>query len=175
MESLKMLTSAITMLAPGQDMRAFWDNHADHHEDAGIPQIHSVTIQYEDSAGRAYTNQGVIDLNALGDAEFVTSGGPSADESLASIAKTVSASQLLAKKTQLDVAATVETRQMNTRRQSRARKFNEGRMLRMAIWKNQYLSSETPGYAELAERDRRAWVQWSRRHPLVSRRIERTF
>ena len=61
----KMLTDPIEMLAPNQELRTFYDNHADRaHSTAELPTSHEVSITYRDSSKGRYSENSVLDLEA---------------------------------------------------------------------------------------------------------------
>lgn len=61
---LRMLNEPIAMIAPGQDMRTLWDDHAKRHE-VDLPWVHRVKIEYSDTSGHRFAEQAIIDLSAM--------------------------------------------------------------------------------------------------------------
>ena len=73
MDKLRMLREPIAMIAPDQDMRAFWDSHAERHGREDLPQSHRVSVSYSDSSGNTYNEESVVDLAAMEGATYVVS------------------------------------------------------------------------------------------------------
>jgi len=61
----KMLTDPIEMLAPNQELRTFYDSHAERaHSTVELPSSHQVSITYRDSSKGRYSESSVLDLEA---------------------------------------------------------------------------------------------------------------
>ena len=48
--NVKMLTQPVAMIAPAQEMRAYFDDHRDRQRVKNLPTSHQVTVEYEDSS-----------------------------------------------------------------------------------------------------------------------------
>lgn len=70
MAKIKMLNEPIAMVAPDQEMRAFYDSHVERKDVDGLPTSHDVSLTYHDTSGHAYTEHSVIDLDAMRGAMF---------------------------------------------------------------------------------------------------------
>ncbi len=64
MSELRMLNEPISMIAPGQDLRTLWDDHADRHS-TDLPWRHAVALSYRDSLGNRFDEEAVLDLAAM--------------------------------------------------------------------------------------------------------------
>ncbi|TWP32858.1 hypothetical protein [Leekyejoonella antrihumi] len=109
---IKMLNEPITMIAPDQKLRAFYDNHIERKDAEDLPSSHEVSLTYEDTSGRTYTEHSVIDLEAMRgtmftDVKTVHNIGKSLDE----IGKILKAASVLDRHGTLDVEAATETRE----------------------------------------------------------------
>lgn len=163
---IKMLTEPIAMVAPGQEMRTFWDNQIERRGRDDLPNFHNVLVTYEDSSGHRYEETSVIDLEARRGALFTRI------ESVHTIGKTLDAmldvfkdSSVLGKHGELDVAAVNETRDEYDARSEREAVIREGGRIETQLWAQQLLSDETPGKAqEVAELTKRL-EDWKAAHP----------
>jgi hypothetical protein len=61
LSNAKMLREPVAMIAPGQEMRAFYDSHIDRDRRDDLPASHKVSLSYQDSSGCEYTGTSVID------------------------------------------------------------------------------------------------------------------
>lgn len=61
----KMLREPVAMIAPGQEMRAFYDSHIERNGRDDLPTAHKVLVSYHDSSGHRYTGMSVIDIHAM--------------------------------------------------------------------------------------------------------------
>lgn len=120
MDKLKMLREPIAMIAPDQDMRAFWDNHAERHGRNDLPQSHRVSVSYSDSSGNTYHEESVVDLAAMEGATYVESKSiHDIGKTLDKIAKTLGAAPILSLNGRAEVLAITETREAREERQVR--------------------------------------------------------
>lgn len=156
LSKIKMLTEPIAMVAPGQEMRTFWDNHIERRGRDDLPNFHNVLVTYEDSSGHRYEETSVIDLEARRGALFTRI------ESVHTIGKTLDAmldvfkgSSVLGKHGELDVAAVNETRDEYDARSEREAVIREGDMIKRQLWAQQLLSDGTPGKMGLPARRRK--------------------
>jgi hypothetical protein len=109
MANAKMLTEPVAMIAPGQEMRAFYDSHIERDGKDDLPTSHKVQLSYQDSSGHKYTETSVIDINAMRgtmftDVKTVHDLAKSLDE----IKETLRNASVLGRNGSLDVEATVE-------------------------------------------------------------------
>lgn len=107
----KMLSEPITMIAPDQELRAFYDSHIDRKNADGLPSSHAAALRYEDTSGHVYTEQSIVDLEAMRgtmftDVKTVHDIGKSLDE----IKKVIDAASVLGREGHLNVDAATETR-----------------------------------------------------------------
>src|SRR5690606_8739114 len=65
MAKAKMLNEPVAMIAPGQEMRAFYDKHIERKGRDDLPKSHQVSIAYEDSSQHSYSETSVLDIEAL--------------------------------------------------------------------------------------------------------------
>ncbi len=115
---LKMLREPIAMIAPAQDMRAFWDDYTARHGRTDLPDSHRVTVSYSDSSGRPYHEESVLDLSAMQGATYVASKSiHDIGKTLDKIAETLKNAPILSYKKRAEVLAITETRETNEHRQ----------------------------------------------------------
>ena len=65
MANAKMLTHPIEMVAPSQEMRAFYDSHIERSGKEDLPTSHEVRLHYEDGLGNHYNESSILDLEAM--------------------------------------------------------------------------------------------------------------
>jgi len=107
----KMLTEPVSMIAPGQEMRAFYDSYIERNARDDLPATHKVSLTYQDSSGRKYTETSVIDIDAMKGTMFTTvKTVHDLAESLAKIQETLGAASVLARQGSLGIEASVERR-----------------------------------------------------------------
>lgn len=120
MEELKMLKEPIAMIAPDQDMRAFWDDYAERHGRTDLPDSHRVTVSYSDSSGNTYREESVIDLTAMEGATYVESKSiHDIGKTLDKMAKTLHDAPILSRTARAEVFAVTESREANDERRLR--------------------------------------------------------
>jgi hypothetical protein len=62
----KMLNEPIAMIAPGQEMRAYYDSYLDRKGRADLPKTHQVALTYVDSSSkRPYSETAALDIDAM--------------------------------------------------------------------------------------------------------------
>lgn len=116
---MKMLNQPIAMLAPDQEMRAFWDNHLDRHSVA-MPTSHQVTITYNDTSGATYEEKSVIDLDSMqGSVYTEIKTVHDVGKSLEEIKKVLKDASILSRNGNAEVLAITETRSSNQERRDR--------------------------------------------------------
>jgi len=116
---MKMLNQPIEMLAPDQDMRAFWDDHADR-RGHDMPTAHQVTIIYSDTSGATYEEKSVIDLDSMqGSVYTEVKTVHNIGKSLEQIKKILKDASILSRRGNAEVRAITEGRQANKEREDR--------------------------------------------------------
>lgn len=119
-EKLRMLNEPIAMIAPDQDMRAFWDDHAERNGRKDLPQSHHVSLTYSDSSGNTYNEESVIDLAAMAGATFVDSKSiHDIGKTLDKMSNTLQQAPILSRNGKTEVLAITETREASDERQVR--------------------------------------------------------
>ena len=107
----KMLNQPVAMIAPQQELRAFYDSHIERNGREDVPMSHEVSLQYQDSSGRMYEEVSVIDLEAMKGAMFTqVKTLHDVGESLAEIQKTLKDASVLTRRGSVEVEAAVEPR-----------------------------------------------------------------
>lgn len=117
---VKMLTEPIHMIAPSQEMRAFYDSHIERADAEGLPSAHRVSLKYRDSSHHSYNEQSVLDLDAMQGAMFTDEKTVHhVAKRLEEILKVLKASSLLRRRGELTVDAVTEPRSDHVRRVER--------------------------------------------------------
>jgi hypothetical protein len=62
---MRLLNEPIAQIAPGQELRAFFDSQIERADKPDLPTAHTASLNYRDSAGREYTESAVVDVAAL--------------------------------------------------------------------------------------------------------------
>jgi hypothetical protein len=107
----KMLTEPVAMIAPGQEMRTFYDSHFERAGRDDLPALHRVELSYQDSSGHKYAETGVIDINAMmGTIYHTVKTVSDIGESLEKIQETLKDASVLARQGTLAVEASIEPR-----------------------------------------------------------------
>jgi hypothetical protein len=120
--NIRMLTEPVAMIAPGQEMRAFYDSHIQRNGRDELPTSHKVLLSYQDSSGHKYRETSVIDINALKGTMFVNvMTVHDIAKSLAEIQKTLRDASVLSRQGFLDVEASVERYDRQQERMARER------------------------------------------------------
>lgn len=116
--AMKMLNEPIAMIAPGQELRAFWDNHLDRSGRDDLPRTHNVTLAYRDSSGRSYgPERSVLDLGAMDGSKYVgVRTVHDVAKTLEAIRDIVAGASVLSADGTLTVEAAVEDRKTRDRR-----------------------------------------------------------
>lgn len=108
---VKMLNEPIKMLAPGQEMRAFYDSHIERANAEGLPSDHHVFLEYCDSSEHPYAEDSVLDLEAMRGAMFAEENTVHhVAKRLEEIKNVLKASSVLGHRGELMVDATTENR-----------------------------------------------------------------
>lgn len=109
---VKMLNEPVAMIAPGQEMRAFYDSHAERVDAKNVPTVHRVFLEYVDSSGHPYTEESVLDLDAMRGAMYTEEKTVHhVAKRLEEITKVLKSSSLLGRRGGLTVDAVTEPRQ----------------------------------------------------------------
>lgn len=119
-------------VAPGQELRVFYDSHLDRHGRTDLPTAHAVSLEYVDSSGHHYAETAALDLDAL-------RGALSADvktvhdiaKSVAEIQKTLKSAAVLGATRTLHVDAAVEPRSDKEERDAAQRGALQGQHARL--------------------------------------------
>lgn len=118
----KMLNEPVAIIAPGQEMRAFYDSHLDRHGREDLPTVHTVSLSYRDSSGYQYTGTSVIDINAMKGTMFTdVKTIHDIGQSLAEIQETLRNASVMDRRGGLDVQASVERRDEQQERLAKQR------------------------------------------------------
>lgn len=154
----KMLNEPITMIAPDQELRAFYDSHIERKRAEGLPSSHRVALTYEDTSGHVYTEQSIIDLEAMRgtmftDVKTVHDIGKALDE----IKKVVKAASVLGRQGHLDIDAATETR---AEHEMRVDQENHDTLVRHL----QMVRKVTPNSPSIPELEAKI-AAWEARHP----------
>lgn len=60
----KLLAEGIAMIAPGQEIRMFYDSHVERSARSDLPTWHQVNLEYRDGGKGRFTERSVLDLEA---------------------------------------------------------------------------------------------------------------
>lgn len=155
---VKMLNEPVAMIAPGQEMRAFYDSHVERVDVEGVPTVHRVFLEYCDSSGHPYKEESVLDLEAMRGAMYTDEKTVHhVAQRLEDIKKVLKSSSLLGRRGELLVDAVTEPR---TERDARdEREEYERNVNRLAI-----IQQATPESPRIAELERRI-AEYERRMP----------
>lgn len=108
---VKMLNEPVAMIAPGQEMRAFYDSHVERLDVKGVPAVHRVFLEYRDSSDHPYEEQSVLDLEAMRGAMYTEEKTiHHVAQRLDEIKKVLKSSSLLQRRGELTVEAVTEPR-----------------------------------------------------------------
>jgi hypothetical protein len=117
------------MIAPGQEMRAFFDSHVERDGREDLPTSHQVSLTYRDSSQREYPETSVLDIEAMKGTMF-TSVQTLHDigKTLEKMEKTFDRASVLQPSGSVGVEASIETRDEQRQRIAEER----------AEWKEQH-------------------------------------
>jgi len=119
MANAKMFNEPIAMIAPNQELRAFYDSHIDRNGVADIPSTHRVALTYRDSSGHEYVESSVVDIEAMkGTMHTSVQTIHDIGKTLQKVESTLRNSSLLRRAGQVSVEAAVESRPERIRRQA---------------------------------------------------------
>jgi hypothetical protein len=111
LSNAKMLKEPVAMIAPGQEVRSFYDSHIERNGRDDLPTVHRVKLSYQDSSGNKYTEASVIDINALRGTTFIdVKTVHDIANSLADIQGTLTNASVLGRQGTLDAQVSVESR-----------------------------------------------------------------
>ena len=114
---IKMLNEPIAMIAPGQELRTFYDSHIDRHGAENVPSVHQVSLTYKDSNGECYTEPSVVDIDALeGTMHPRVKTVHDIGKTLEKMHQSLSRASVLQRSGDLRVEASVESRQEQKQR-----------------------------------------------------------
>jgi len=106
---VKMFSEPIAMLAPGQELRTFYDSHIERHGREDLPGAHHVSLTYADSSGHRFTETSILDLNALkGTMHTEVKTVHHIGKTLAEMHKTLKSASILSRRGTVEVDASVE-------------------------------------------------------------------
>ncbi|MFB9164111.1 hypothetical protein [Arthrobacter psychrochitiniphilus] len=125
---IKMLNEPVSMIAPGQEMRTFYDSRIERNGVDGLPSEHKVSLSYFDSSQRKYTDVSTLDIEALQGIMYASTKtlhdiGKSLDE----IQKTLKSASLLQRRGAVKVEASIETREMRLQREEEEQREQDER------------------------------------------------
>lgn len=130
----KILKEPIAMIAPGQEMRAFYDSHIDRHGRDDLPTVHQVSLRYEDSSGHEYSETSVLDIEAMkGTMRASVQTIHDIGKTLQKMQETLRAASVLQRRGIVRVEASIESRAEHDQRLSEEhdeQEENVNRMLR---------------------------------------------
>ncbi len=159
---IKMLNEPIAMIAPGQEMRLFWDSHPDRLGVKGLPTSHQVTLSYKDTSGHLYNERSAIDLEAMRGATFAP---PKSIQDIANaleeIQKILGNASVLNREGNLDVGAVVESWHEHEDREDR--EGYERAKANLAMLASR--STSRPDLAGYMDRLESEVGEWEARHP----------
>jgi len=104
-----MLSEPVAMIAPGQEMRTFYDSHVERNGRSDLPSLHRIALRYQDTSGHHYDESGVLDLDAMKGTMFTElKTVHDIGKSLAEIQKTLKSASIMSPRGPLEVEASVE-------------------------------------------------------------------
>lgn len=117
---MKMLKEPVAMIAPAQELRAFYDSHIERNGREDLPASHRVTLRYKDSSDHDYNESAELDLEAMKGAMFAeVKTVHNIAETLTNIQKTLESASVMNRQGVLDVEASVEPYAKRSERISR--------------------------------------------------------
>lgn len=63
--NMRLLKEPIAQIAPGQELRAFYDSQIERFGRSDLPSLHTASLAYRDSAHRSYNESATVDVHAL--------------------------------------------------------------------------------------------------------------
>ena len=111
LSNAKMLKEPVAMIAPGQEMRAFYDSYIGRDGRDDLPSTHRVRLSYQDSSGHEYTEASVVDINAMRGTTFTeVKTVHDIAKSLTDIQNTLNNASVLGRRGILEAEVSVESR-----------------------------------------------------------------
>jgi hypothetical protein len=106
----KMLNEPVAMIAPGQEMRTFYDSHVERNGREDLASYHLVCLAYQDSSQHDYMETSVLDIDAMKGTTY-TSVQTIHDigQTLEKMQKTFDSASLLQRSGTVAVAASIES------------------------------------------------------------------
>lgn len=115
--NMKMLKEPIALIAPGQEIRAFYDTAIERKDRDDLPTSHVATVTYQDTSGSDWKGEFTLDLEALKGVLFAQIETiHDVSKTLKKIEETLGRSDLL-KHGSIEVEAVVEPREQRVLRQ----------------------------------------------------------
>ncbi len=149
MRAMKILNEPMALLAPGQEIRAFYDNHLERKQRDDLPTEHQVSVSYSDTSGQAYRGAFTLDLMALEGMSWTNVGTiHTISDSLKRIEGTLRASSTLERNARIEVHAVTEPRREHVMREE----IEEHENLK---GHTDLLRQVTPGDASIARYEKR--------------------
>lgn len=119
-DEVKMLKEPIRMIAPGQDMRAYWDDHHVRSSRDDLLSVYQVALFYSDSSGVVYREDSALDLKAMDGAIYVNSKNiHDIGVALAKIATKLEHAPILSRNARAEVMAVIEALEASEFRKAR--------------------------------------------------------
>lgn len=141
----KMLNEPIAMIAPAQQLRAFYDSHIDRNGVEAVPSMHRVSLSYRDSSGHKYSESSVVDIEAMkGTMNTSVQSIHDIGTALGKIENTLRNAPVLKRTGKVSVEASVEPRAEQQRRLAKEGAEREDRHRRL-LEEATRRSEETPG------------------------------
>ncbi len=107
----KMLNEPVAMIAPGQEMRTFYDSHLERKNRKDLPTSHEVSFTYKDSSGQNYSQTSTLDIDALKGTVSTSVRTPhDIGKAIEKISKTLNNASVLRKSGSVRVQAADESR-----------------------------------------------------------------
>ncbi|GAB3190975.1 hypothetical protein [Nesterenkonia suensis] len=132
MQNMKMLNEPMSLLAPDQEIRAFYDNHIERRGRDDLPDEHLATVTYKDMSGTTYTTEFTLDILALKGMSHTSVGTiHEVSKSLEKITKILSSARILQRSPDLVVHAVTEPRSRHEFRDLQDRQDSARRSLNL--------------------------------------------
>lgn len=128
----KMLNEPVAMIAPGQEMRAFYDSHIERNGREDLPTSHQASLTYRDSSRREYSETSVLDIEAMKGTMFASIQTlHDIGKTLEKMEKTFNGASLLRRSGSVEVEASIESRGEQRQRLAEAQAEREEQHSRM--------------------------------------------
>jgi len=144
----KMLNEPVAMIAPAQEMRAFYDSHVERNGREDLPASHHVSLTYRDSSQREYSETSVLDIEAMKGTMFASVQTlHDIGKTLEKMQKTFNGSSLLRRSGSVGVEASIEARGEQLQRLAEERAEREDQQSRLMEQLQPADSAETQAVA----------------------------